>query len=187
MNCETCKLTQTQAEIILAYAECSMNRSKTARKLYRNINDIYYQLKKIKEDVGIDPRQYYELKKLENLARAALGKEPESPELHHLTLNEYQAFSRRAIARKFNNLSCAGLGLAGESGEIVELIRKHCWQGHELLEEGLIEKLGDVLWYVALIAGVQGVSLEEVARKNIEKLHERYPECFSEGKSILRK
>ena len=50
----------------------------------------------------------------------------------------------------------------------------------------MIEELGDVLWYCAELACGLGVTLEEVAMKNIGKLRRRYPEGFSAERSINR-
>lgn len=66
------------------------------------------------------------------------------------------------------------LGLSGESGECADLVKKHLFQGHLLDREKLVLELGDVLWYIAETASGLGVSLEEVASRNLEKLHRRY-------------
>ena len=66
------------------------------------------------------------------------------------------------------------LGLAGESGECCDIVKKNGFQGHELNKEHLIEELGDVMWYIAETASGLGVTLEEVAQYNLDKLHKRY-------------
>ena len=66
------------------------------------------------------------------------------------------------------------LGLAGESGECCDIVKKNHFQGHELNKEHLIEELGDVMWYIAETASGLGVTLEEVAQYNLDKLHKRY-------------
>lgn len=66
------------------------------------------------------------------------------------------------------------LGLAGESGECCDIVKKARFQGHELNKEHLIEELGDVMWYIAETASGLGVTLEEVAQYNLDKLHKRY-------------
>lgn len=66
------------------------------------------------------------------------------------------------------------LGLAGESGECCDIVKKNRFQGHELNREHLIEELGDVMWYIAETASGLGVTLEEVAQYNLDKLHKRY-------------
>jgi NTP pyrophosphatase (non-canonical NTP hydrolase) len=71
------------------------------------------------------------------------------------------------------------LGLAGESGEVVEMVKKHLYHGRELDQQRLAEELGDVLWYVAAICSSAGLSLGDVAQDNITKLRERYPQGFT--------
>lgn len=70
------------------------------------------------------------------------------------------------------------LGLAGESGEVLEkfkkLIRDRQGQLTEEDRAALIKELGDILWYVNAVAHLLGSSLEEVARRNNEKLASRY-------------
>jgi len=75
------------------------------------------------------------------------------------------------------------LGLAGEAGEVVELVKKHRYHGHDLDTARMQKELGDVLWYIAELCTVAGLSLADVATANIDKLRARYPEGFSEDRS----
>ena len=86
----------------------------------------------------------------------------------------------------YAGVSCAGLGLAGESGEVADLIKKWVFHGHSLSDDKMREELGDVLWYLAEICSLLGYDLEAIASKNIEKLQQRYPEGFSSDRSINR-
>ena len=79
------------------------------------------------------------------------------------------------------------MGLCGESGEVIDIVKKWLAQGHELDRDKIIKELGDVAWYIAEIAHVLGVTLEEVLTKNIDKLKARYPEGFSTDNSVNRK
>lgn len=103
-------------------------------------------------------------------------------------LNEYQKLAQRTS----NHLAPSGkiengcLGLAGESGEVCDILKKHLFQGHEFDRGAMIDELGDVLWYLAEAAAGLGVTLEEVATHNIAKLRERYPDGFSADRSIHR-
>ena len=56
----------------------------------------------------------------------------------------------------------------------------------KLKKDELIKELGDVAWYIAEIATVLDVELEDVLVQNIEKLKARYPEGFSTEKSLNR-
>jgi NTP pyrophosphatase (non-canonical NTP hydrolase) len=79
------------------------------------------------------------------------------------------------------------MGVAGEAGEVVDELKKALFQGHTLQTQKIIEEIGDVLWYCALTCDAVGVDLEYAAKKNIQKLKERYPEGFRETDSINRK
>ena len=82
---------------------------------------------------------------------------------------------------------CLGvLGLAGETGEVVDLLKKHLFQGHPLNRDTLLEELGDVLWYAVLICTALGCSLQEVMQRNVAKLRERYPDGFAVERSLSR-
>jgi NTP pyrophosphatase (non-canonical NTP hydrolase) len=80
----------------------------------------------------------------------------------------------------------AGLGLAGETGEVVEHIKKWVGHGHDLDVDKVKKELGDVLWYISELATVMDLSMEEIARANIRKLEERYPKGFNPIDSITR-
>lgn len=79
------------------------------------------------------------------------------------------------------------LGITGEAGEVADLIKKHVFHGHDLNRDEIVKELGDVCWYVALLATSIGVGLDEILERNIEKLKRRYPEGFSSAASINRK
>ena len=78
------------------------------------------------------------------------------------------------------------MGLCGEAGEAIDIVKKHLAQGHELDREHLIKELGDIAWYLAETATALDVSLEEVLQGNIKKLKKRYPEGFSVQDSMER-
>ena len=107
-----------------------------------------------------------------------------------MELNEYQQLAMRtlnpALSRK-DVLINGVMGLCGESGEAIDIVKKHLAQGHELDREKLAKELGDVAWYLAETASAIGYSLDDICRMNIEKLKARYPEGFSAENSIHRK
>lgn len=106
-----------------------------------------------------------------------------------MKLFEYQQLAARTMrpsatpAEHEKNLAILGLGLAGEAGEVVELLKKHLGHGHELDIEKAEKELGDVTWYLAALCTELGLSFEHVAELNIEKLRKRYPAGFSEAAS----
>lgn len=105
-----------------------------------------------------------------------------------MKLNEYQelAFRTSGTGDYEKKLAVSALGIAGEAGEVADLIKKYVGHGHPLDVPKITKELGDVLWYVSDIAALIGVSLEKVATTNIEKLKKRYPNGFSERDSINR-
>lgn len=90
-----------------------------------------------------------------------------------LNFNEYQKFAERTdnMNMPMNDLYLnACMGMVGESAETLEHMKKYLFQGHELNRDKLIEEAGDTLWYIAKLARVCGITLEELAERNIEKL-----------------
>lgn len=83
-------------------------------------------------------------------------------------------------------LTVSALGVAGEAGEVADIIKKHVGHAHPLNEDKLKDELGDVLWYVADLAKTLGITLSSVAEHNVAKLQKRYPEGFSTERSINR-
>ena len=106
-----------------------------------------------------------------------------------MTLNEYQQLAMVTLnpaLDKKDVLINGVMGLCGEAGEAIDIVKRHLAQGHDLNREELIKELGDVAWYLAETAHALGVPLEEVCQRNIDKLKARYPEGFSAEKSINR-
>lgn len=106
-----------------------------------------------------------------------------------MEINEYQKLAlRTANSNKSDDLILDGiLGLCGETGEVSDHIKKYMFQGHELDQDKLVNELGDVCWYIAILASGLNVDLETVMKKNIEKLQRRYPDGFDTEKSLHRK
>lgn len=106
-----------------------------------------------------------------------------------MTINEYQKLAMTTLNRELSDrdvLLNGVMGLCGESGEVIDIVKKHLMHGHELDREHLIDELGDVAWYIAETAFALGVDLEEVLARNIEKLKKRYPQGFDSERSIHR-
>ena len=75
-------------------------------------------------------------------------------------------------------LTTSGVGLAAESGEFLEIVKKMVFQGkpwNSDNREHLIIELGDVMWYVAQACMALDISFEEVLERNVKKLEKRYP------------
>ena len=95
-----------------------------------------------------------------------------------MTGNEYQSKAMRTATLKCFDPANAALGLTGEAGEVADEVKKCLYQGREWDSAKIIEKLGDVMWYVALMAEYFGASLDFVMEYNIDKLQKRYPDGF---------
>lgn len=80
----------------------------------------------------------------------------------------------------------AAFGIAGESGEIVDAVKKHVFYGKPLDVKNLREEVGDVMWYIALMCRTLNVTLEELMQENIDKLTARYPEKYTDELAITR-
>lgn len=106
-----------------------------------------------------------------------------------MNVNEYQKLAMTTKNPELQGrdlLINSVMGLCGESGEVIDLVKKHVSHNHPLNREKLIDELGDVAWYLAECATALDLTLEEVLIKNIEKLKKRYPEGFSTERSINR-
>ena len=106
-----------------------------------------------------------------------------------MTINEYQQLAMRTLNPQLNQrdmLINGVMGLCGESGEAIDIVKKHLAQGHALDREALIRELGDVAWYLAETAYALDVPLEAVLQGNIDKLRARYPQGFETEKSQQR-
>ena len=108
-----------------------------------------------------------------------------------MTLDEYQTEVRRTMeggeGKGDMRLAIFGLGLAGEAGEVVDLLKK--WIGHNKSRDLDVMKgeIGDVLWYVTALCTDLGLTLDEVCRANSAKLRARYPEGFSYERANARR
>lgn len=103
-----------------------------------------------------------------------------------MTLNEYQNLAQRTSNDQADKVLNGCMGMCGESGECIDILKKTINQGHTLDVDKLVEEIGDVLWYVAETASGLGVTLSEIAHANIAKLQNRYPDGFDPDKSINR-
>lgn len=103
-----------------------------------------------------------------------------------MTANEYQKAALRTLnpaLDKKDVLINGVMGLCGESGEAIDIVKKWLAQGHTLRRDQLIDELGDIAWYLAEAAFALDVTLDEVLAGNLEKLRRRYPEGFDSDRS----
>lgn len=104
-----------------------------------------------------------------------------------MTGREYQSLAMRT-ARQYpdarQRLINGAMGLCGEAGEAIDIVKKHVFHDHPLDRDALLRELGDVLWYAALTAEALDTDLDAIMALNIEKLRMRYPNGFDAEKSI---
>ena len=105
-----------------------------------------------------------------------------------ISFGEYQSISSRTLSllSEKEGLVMAAMGLCGESGEASEIIKKYVFHDHDLDRDKLRNELGDILWYLAAMATVLDVSLEDIASENIAKLKARYPDVWDPERSRNR-
>lgn len=110
-----------------------------------------------------------------------------------MKFSEYQKLAARTHVDSIPDLTDTELmvlwdavGLAGESGETLDLVKKIVFHRHPFDKTKLKKEVGDCLWYLACLATTLGLDLDEVANENIEKLKIRYPDGFSTDRSIRR-
>ena len=106
-----------------------------------------------------------------------------------MTINEYQKLAMTTLNPNLSQkdvLINGVMGLCGEAGEAIDIVKKWMAQGHELDKEHLAEELGDIAWYLAEAATALEIPLEDVLRANIEKLKKRYPDGFETERSLVR-
>lgn len=106
-----------------------------------------------------------------------------------MTINEYQKNALRTANKSlsaFQQLENGIMGLNGEAGECIDILKKHLFQGHELDKEHIAKELGDIAWYLALSAEAIGYDLETIMQMNVNKLRVRYPDGFDSEHSLHR-
>lgn len=108
--------------------------------------------------------------------------------MHLITdVNEYQRLALRTASTESSKwLDNAVMGLCGESGEVIDIVKKYRFQGHPLDREKLIDEASDTFWYLALLCSAIDVDLSTVLTHNIGKLSARYPDGFSVERSLNR-
>ena len=106
-----------------------------------------------------------------------------------MTINEYQQRAMATLNPKLTEqdvLINSVMGLCGESGEAIDIVKKWLAQGHPLDREHLAGELGDVAWYLAEAATALDLNLDDILQQNLDKLAARYPDGFSTERSVGR-
>ena len=107
-----------------------------------------------------------------------------------MNINKYQKLAMTTLNPELSKkdvLINSVMGLCGESGEAIDIVKKWLGHGHELDKEHLKKELGDIAWYLAEAATALDTDLEDILQANIDKLKRRYPEGFSTANSVNRR
>ena len=135
--------------------------------------------------IGTEPEKYVKTGRRYDALVYELRSTSDAP----MTANEYQSLAMTTLNPELNKkdvLINGVMGLCGEAGEAIDIVKKWLAQGHELDREKLAKELGDIAWYLAETAWALDIPLEEIFRGNIEKLKKRYPEGFDSQRSVNR-
>ena len=102
-----------------------------------------------------------------------------------MELNEYQEQAALSMQPQCRNINYLGLGLAGETGELCDKL-KRIIRGDGKLDDSVLYELGDIMWYVSQLSLFFHVPLSQIAEMNIEKLKERMAKNTIKGKGDKR-
>ena len=101
--------------------------------------------------------------------------------------NDFEAIGKRLQDETTVRLLHGGIGLATESAEFLDMLKKHIFYGKPLDLVNLGEESADLLWYCAIICDALGKeSFNDIMERNIEKLKARYGDKFSDSKALNR-
>jgi len=106
-----------------------------------------------------------------------------------MNINEYQQLAMTTLNPELSKrdvLINSVMGLCGEAGEAIDIVKKWMAQGHELDKAHLAKELGDIAWYLAEAATALDIPLEDILQANIDKLRKRYPDGFETRRSTVR-
>ncbi len=106
-----------------------------------------------------------------------------------MTINEYQRLAMTTLNPDLDDkdvLINSVMGLCGEAGEAIDIVKKWLAQGHDFDKQHFAKELGDIAWYLAEGATAIGMNLEDILQGNIDKLKARYPQGFDTQKSQSR-
>ena len=104
----------------------------------------------------------------------------------YMYIENYQAESTRTMKFDDNVVTHCCMGISGEAGEVIDLIKKSIFYGKELDKDKVSEEIGDIMFYIVNLATALNLSMSDILRGNVEKLRKRYPNGFSEEDAIKR-
>jgi NTP pyrophosphatase (non-canonical NTP hydrolase) len=104
-----------------------------------------------------------------------------------MTINEYQQAALRTesgMSKQYPRILNGLMGLNGEAGEAIDILKKHFFQGHEFDQEHMAKELGDIAWYLAISADAIGYDLETIDEclEHPINLNSHKPVCYESTK-----
>lgn len=102
-----------------------------------------------------------------------------------MEFNEYQRLASISMLPECRNLSYLGLGLAGETGEVCDKL-KRLIRGDGIIDDTLLYEISDCLWYLSQIADILKVPFDQIGEMNIKKLADRMAKNTIKGKGDKR-
>jgi NTP pyrophosphatase (non-canonical NTP hydrolase) len=96
-------------------------------------------------------------------------------------------FNENGRVRSTRDLLHGAAGLCTEAGELMDVFKKYEFYDKPIDWTNVVEEAGDALWYIAQIARAAGVTMDEIAQRNIDKLRVRYPEKFDRELAVSRR
>ena len=110
---------------------------------------------------------------------------------------DFKKYQQLALRSESNESFCAVtrvdirvlhgiIGLVTESGELMDAVKKAIFYNKELDKINLIEEIGDIFWYIAILLDALDTDIDDVLIKNINKLKVRYPEKFTSKDALNR-
>lgn len=100
--------------------------------------------------------------------------------------NDHKPIVERLSQDKTVRILHAAMGVSTEAGELLDAVKKYVYYGKKLDETNLFEEVGDVFWYLAILADELGFDFETAMQKNIAKLQARYGAAFSAERAQVR-
>lgn len=99
----------------------------------------------------------------------------------NLTIEQYSQMSLRTVPEMNyrSDITNACMGIAGESGELVDMFKKILFHDKPMDKEKVVNEIGDVIFYINWLACTLGITWDEILTTNVVKLQARYPEGFS--------
>jgi len=106
-----------------------------------------------------------------------------------MKFEHYMKFVQAGVNLKTNTyrerLILAGMGMAGEAGEICDEAKKVAFHGKDLDRDKLIKEMGDVLWYYTFMLQIHGFTLDGIMEANVFKLCDRYPRWHGDPEDVI--